>query len=347
MGPESGRRDYSTPVAGHRDFGAFRNFRLPLAKGPPLTGEMTMKIAYLILAHSNPRHLKRLVDTLSCENCSFFLHIDNKIDIGAFSEIHGPNVFFIQNRLTIYWAEYSLVEATLRLIQEALDSPQKPDYLVLLSGSDFPLRTKEYIHEFFDRYRGREFISIVKIPSREGGIRLSHINVLRMPATRPVLRFIVRALAKFGFARLDYRKELRNMEPYGGSQWWALSSAACRYVVDFARENPDICRFFAKTSAPDETFFHTVLGNSELRPRIWRSVMFEDWRPGSPHPSMIGELHLAQFRGQDKVMADDVFGAGELLFARKFSDAALSQSERLIEIASQIRPNNLPESRTT
>lgn len=294
-----------------------------------------MKIAYLMLAHTNPRHIKRMVETLSCEDCSFFLHIDNKIDIGTFSEISGPNVFFVRDRLTIYWAEYSLVEATLRLIRQALDCPLMPDYLVLLSGSDFPLRTKEYIHSFFDEHRGSEFISIVKIPSREGGLRLSHINVLRIPAAQPVLRFIVRLFSKLGFARLDYRKELRNMQPYGGSQWWALSSEACRYIVDFAQENADTCRFFAKTSAPDETFFHTILGNSELRSRIQRNVMYEDWRAGSPHPNMIGEWHLDRFRGQDKVMVDDVFGAGELLFARKFSDATLPLSEELTEIAKQ------------
>jgi hypothetical protein len=294
-----------------------------------------VKIAYLILAHNNPRHLKALVEALSCEDCSFFLHIDNKFDMAAFAQIRGPNVFFIEDRVTIWWAEYSMVEATLRLIRAALDSPLGPDYLVLLSGSDFPLRTSEYIHSFFEKHRGSEFISIVKIPSREGGIRLSHINVLRIPAARPVLRFMVRGLAKLGLARLDHRKGLRNMEPYGGSQWWALSSAACRHVVEFARDHPDVCRFFAKTSAPDETFFHTLLGNSEWRPRIRRNVMYEDWRPGSPHPTLIGEEHLAQFSGQECVMADDVFGAGELLFARKFSDASLPLSGQLIEMAAR------------
>lgn len=294
-----------------------------------------VKIAYLILAHNNPRHLKALVEALSCEDCAFFVHIDNKVDIGAFAEVRGPNVFFIDDRVTIWWAEYSMVEATLRLMRAALGSPLGPDYLVLLSGSDFPLRSSAYIHGFFEQHRGSEFISIVKIPSREGGIRLSHINVLRISVARPLLRFAVRALAKLGLARLDHRKGLRNMEPYGGSSWWALSAAACRHVLDFAREQPDVCRFFARTSSPDETFFHTLLGNSEWRPRIRRNVMYEDWRPGSPHPTPIGEAHLAQFRGQDCVMADDVFGAGELLFARKLSDASLPLSEQLVEMAAE------------
>jgi Core-2/I-Branching enzyme len=292
-----------------------------------------VKIAYLILAHTNPRHLKRMVETLSCDDCAFFIHIDKKVDIREFKDISQPNVIFVKDRLTIYWAEYSLVQATLNLVHEALSSILKPDYLVLLSGSDFPLQTKEYIHAFFDKCRGNEFIGIVRIPNSDGGIDLSHINVLRIPATRPLLRLVVRGLAKCGLARLDYRKELRGMEAFGGSQWWALTSEACRYVLEFSEANPEICRFFAKTSAPDETFFHTILGNSKLRTRIRRNVMYEDWRAGSPHPNMIGEQHLVLFREQNQITATDVYGAGELLFARKFSDATLPISAELIEIA--------------
>jgi len=292
-----------------------------------------MKIAYLIMAHTNPRHVKRMVETLSNEDCAFFIHIDAKVDIGAFSEVRGPNVFFLDNRVTIRWAEYSLVEATLRLMEAGLASALRPDYLVLLSGSDFPLRTASYIHRFFEQGQGHEYIGIVKIPSKEGGIKLSHINVRRVPVARPVLRFIVRVLAKLGGARLDYQKALRGMEACGGSQWWALSGKGCRYVLDFVRDNPDICRFFAKTEAPDETFIHTILANSPLRPTIRRNVMCEFWRAGSPHPDMIDESHLAQFRAHEQVMGDDVFGRGELLFARKFSDATLPISAQLIEIA--------------
>lgn len=292
-----------------------------------------VKIAYLILAHTNPRHLKRMVETLSCDDCAFFIHIDKKVEIRDFKDINQENISFIKDRLTIYWAEYSLVQATLNLIDEALNSVLNPDYLILLSGSDFPLRTKEYIHAFFDERRGDEFIGIVEIPNSDGGIDLSHINVLRIPATRPLLRLVVRGLAKYGLARLDYRKALRGMEAFGGSQWWALTNEACRHVLEFSASNPDICRFFARTSAPDETFFHTILGNSKLRTRVRRNVMYEDWSSGSPHPNMIREQHLALFREQNQVTAADVYGAGELLFARKFSDATLPISAELIEIA--------------
>ena len=97
-----------------------------------------MKIAYLILAHRNPRLIKKAVECLSCEDIAFFIHIDAKVDISQFDSIRGKNVFFIEKRIAVSWGEFSQTEAIFLLIQEALAAPQRYDYLVLLSGSDFP-----------------------------------------------------------------------------------------------------------------------------------------------------------------------------------------------------------------
>ena len=109
-----------------------------------------MKIAYLIFAYKNPKLMARIIESLSCEDASFFIHIDRKSDFKQFSSIKGPNVFFTQKRLPVYWGEFSGNEAILILIREALAHPKIHDYFVLLSGSEYPLQTKEYIHQFFE-----------------------------------------------------------------------------------------------------------------------------------------------------------------------------------------------------
>ena len=95
-----------------------------------------MKIAYLILAHKNPRLLKKTVEALSCDDCAFFIHIDKKSNIADFSEIRGENVFFSAKRVPVYWGEFSQVRAILRLIRQALECSERYDYFVLLSGSE-------------------------------------------------------------------------------------------------------------------------------------------------------------------------------------------------------------------
>jgi hypothetical protein len=49
---------------------------------------------------------------------------------------------------------------------------------------------------------------------------------------------------------------------YGGWFFCTLSSAAARYVRDFARDNPEVTGYFRTVLAPEEVFLQTVLVNS-------------------------------------------------------------------------------------
>src|SRR5437899_3690277 len=124
-----------------------------------------MRIAYLVFAYKNPQLLKRTIERLSSEECAFFIHIDQKSSIKEFSEIRGDNVFFSEKRIPVYWAEFSGVQAILLLLRRALESTQDYDYFILLSGSDYPLRSVRYIHRFLEENRGLEFISTVRMPA--------------------------------------------------------------------------------------------------------------------------------------------------------------------------------------
>lgn len=117
-------------------------------------GETPVKIAYLVFAYQNPQLLKRTIDRLSFENCTFFIHIDKKYDIDAFSPIRAANVVFSDRRIPVYWAEYSGVQAILLLLRQAMNDPQHYDYFILLSGSEYPLRSCRYIRRFLGRESG-------------------------------------------------------------------------------------------------------------------------------------------------------------------------------------------------
>lgn len=285
-----------------------------------------MKIAYLVLAHNTPRVLKGAIATLSSEDCEFFIHIDQKSSMAEFSEIRGENVHFIEERLPIYWAEFSGVQATLLMIRKALESPQNPDYCVLMSGSDYPLRSGRYVHTFLEKHRGVEFMTIVKVPAP--GKPLSRINTLRYPSHKPVRRFATRVLAKFGLAQRDYRKHLGSLEAYAGNTWWALTRDACQYLLEFVERNGHVVEYFQNAFVPDEAFFHTILGNSAFRSRIRRNLLYEDWSTQGAHPAMVNGQHISFFEGQDKVHGNGLDDE-ELLFARKFSDDSLELLHRI------------------
>ena len=231
-----------------------------------------MKIAYLMLVHQNPRLLKRAVAALSCDGCGFFIHVDQRVDARSFSDIGGNTIFFCKQRVPVYWGEFSLVQATLMLMREALGSAEGYDYFVLLSGSDYPLRAGTYIRRFLKENRGSEFINLVKMPAP--GFPLSKINKLRYPSDKPARRFASRTLAKIGLAQRDFRRSLRGLDAYGGTQWWTISRDAAQYIAGSVRLNPHLEKYFQKAFTSDEMFFHTILGNSPFRTRVRRSLVY-------------------------------------------------------------------------
>jgi glycosyltransferase involved in cell wall biosynthesis len=286
-----------------------------------------MKIAYLMLVHKNPQLLRRVLGILSSEDCDFHIHIDRKVDIGDFSGVSGENVFFSKQRIPVHWGEFSQVEATMLLMRQALSAPRNYDYFVFLQGSDYPLRSRRYIQEFLENNRGKEFISMVKVPAP--GFPLSKINQLRYPSAKPVHRLVSKTLSRVGLAQRDYRKYLGRLEAYAGDACWALSRDACQYIVEFARCNPHVGGFFRNTFTPDEMFFHTILGNSPFRPLARRSLAYRDWPEPGHHPAMLDDTHVSFFEEQEKICVEDQFGPGEVLFARKFSDESTDLLERI------------------
>ena len=92
-----------------------------------------VRISYLVLAHNTPNHLRRLVHALESPNSVFFIHVDRKFDISPFEEgLSQYNVTFLEDRVAVHWGDFSDVEATIKLIGEALDRSPDSGYLCLL-----------------------------------------------------------------------------------------------------------------------------------------------------------------------------------------------------------------------
>ncbi len=286
-----------------------------------------MRIAYLIIAHNTPNHLRRLVRALNSPNAVFFVHVDRKSDIRQFRDaLSQHNVTFLEDRVAVYWGDFSDVTATIKLIKEALSYAAQPDYLTLLSGSDYPLRSPQYIEDFFSRNCGRQFINLVKMPCEAVHKPLDRLQGYWL-LTPHNSEFVIRAVArlnrwntKFKLVKRDYLKTLKDLFPCAGSQWWALTTVACRYILAFIDSRPDVVKFFRNVYMPDESFFQTIIGNSDFAKHVVRNLTFADWSRPSGGPAMIDMDHLNAFVKTPRIMGDDPYGRGELLFARKFPD---------------------------
>ena len=289
-----------------------------------------MKIAYLLLVHSNPVLLGRTITALSSSESGFFVHVDLKTDVTPFRSSKGDNVCFSSERIPVYWGEFSQVDATLMLLEQALGASEHYKRFVFLQGSTYPLRSARAIEGILADPEA-EFINAAAMPAP--GYPLSKINTLRYPSHKPIRRLASKALGKLGLATRDYRDYLGSLQPYAGHACWALSRAACEHIVEFTRSKPRVSEYFRNTFAPDESYFHTVFGNSPYRSRARKIFVYADWSDSAgDHPALLTERQIGFFEQQEKVWIDDEWGAGEMLFARKFSDERLDLVDRVDEM---------------
>jgi core-2/I-Branching enzyme len=262
-----------------------------------------VRIAYVISAYKNPEHLSRLVHRLHTgSETSFRVHIDSKTDERTFEQFREElsdleGVRFL-SRHACHWGGFGHVRASLKGIDSIVASDDDPDYVVLLSGGDYPIKPNAYIRDFLERGDGRSFIMHFPLPtqswSRGGLDRVGHWH-LRWHRLH---------------VRLPLRRKLpASLRPWGGSAYWIVSRAALRTIHEFVQANPEYVRFFQHVDIPDELFFQTILLNSREAERcVDHRLHYTEWsRP--PAPSILLTEDYPQL------------AESACLFARKFDQA--------------------------
>lgn len=311
-----------------------------------------MKIAYLLLAHDNPRHLGRLVRVLASDSAHFFVHVDKKADIGDFQHLAAPNVTFVKPRVAVYWGDYSMIDAQIAVLRQALAATPKYDRFVLLSGTSYPIRPTQWIEDFFARHRAVElwhYSEMIAPKFTQSGGRLTHYKpradkllvrlVLKVGGREGKLKRLVgrvlRAVGVLPQSR-NYRDYFDLQKPYVGEQWGAFTRAAGQYILDFVMDerNRKFLEFYKNTFAPDEMCFQTILGNSKFKSALIEgSIIYTDWEfEDSPHPKPLTEAHIALFGEYLRSDTDYTVIDPPKLFARKFDDRA----EKLVDMLDEV-----------
>lgn len=280
-----------------------------------------MKIAHLILAHAAPAQLLKLIGALEHRDAWFFVHLDRKADIQAFSFLQDrERVILVPGRVDVGWGAYSIVEATLRGFQSVVNSGIDFGYVNLLSGADYPLQSPLEIHDFFDRNAGNNFMEYYSVHSEwtEAIPRLTeyHLTNYNFPGKYLVQKWMNRLL--------PVRKMPAGLEPVGRSQWMSLTLDAVRYILDYLDGHPAVTKFFKLTWAPDEIIFQTILYNSPFRSSLVNdNLRYIDWSKGQASPKVLIEEDLERMWASGK------------LFARKFDlarfPAVIAELDRKIQ----------------
>ena len=289
-----------------------------------------MRVAHLVITYTNPLQTARMIRRMQHPGFDFYIHVDKKIDITPhlfLAEI--PNVYLIRDRVNVVWAGYKTVEATLRSVKEIFRTGIKYDYVHLMSGQDYPIKSAGYIYDFFVANKGTEFLEFEHFDEWASEsyprIREYHLTNYNFPG-RYYFQWMMN---KF----LPVRKSPLPMEYYGSSMFWALSSNCLNYIVDLLEKNVRFRRFMQFTWGSDEFIFQTLVLNSSFKINVVNdNLLFLDREKGASHPNILTFNHLDRLIDSRK------------LFARKFDLAkdAVIMDEIDVYLDSQKRPAETP-----
>lgn len=241
-----------------------------------------MQKNYLILAHKNPLQLGRMIERLDDGASKFFIHLDAKTPIESFAAcLEGAHIRFIDKRERCVWGDFSIVQATIRLMEAA---SEEQGVFILMSGQDYPIQSQGHINTFLESNKEFDFIEIEPLEEKWKPKmvkdKLEHYHILHseerghsncyapfrhcsvFQKLRTLMHLLKGRLSVKNFKLLcSLPKRVAPFErQYAGSQFWAFSERTFYAVLNYIREHKAALEGYYKyTSSPDEIYFHSVL----------------------------------------------------------------------------------------
>uniref|UniRef100_T1INJ3 protein xylosyltransferase n=1 Tax=Strigamia maritima TaxID=126957 RepID=T1INJ3_STRMM len=216
-----------------------------------------VRILYVLTLNGRAvRQVRRLLKNLYHTRNYYYIHVDVRQDYLyrqlLVLEEQFANIRLSRRRMSTIWGGASLLQMLLQCMEDTLKMTHwKWDFFINLSESDFPIKVSEDLVNFLTANREKNFVK-------------SH--------GKDTQRFIGKQGLDKTFYECDThmwrvgdRKLPWGVRIDGGSDWVALSRGFCGYLVTSKDDLVvGLKTVYAHTLLPAESFFHTVLRNSEF-----------------------------------------------------------------------------------
>ena len=260
-----------------------------------------MSTAYVVISHRQPEQVLRLARTLrtGSPSCSLVVHHDDRaveLDEAALRALGG--VERVLPPTPVAWGWTSQLDMLLRCLTRALERVDF-EWLVVLSGQDYPLRPLEDSERELREGAFDAYVETVPVEppgwSRAEADEFARRYFYRYRPIRPpgpLLRRAVSAARPLLTVRdmpwgtvLGRRCAGPSRSVRRGADWLTLSRGAVEAVVD---ASPELVRHYRRALMPTESFPHTVLSTTAGLRLSGDTRRFTAWAPGSPNPSVLG-----------------------------------------------------------
>lgn len=288
--------------------------------------------AYLIIAHNEFPVLELLVRALDDPRNDIYIHLDSKVATPPQLSTKQAGLYLLKQRRDVRWGDVSIVRTEYDLFAEAYHSGRGYSYYHLLSGVDLPLKNQDYIHSFFEQYRGQEFVGYYWGEDLEVSIdrkvRRRHIFAADFKGSG--LGFLVKKTLRFLWLRTQFALGIRryqSIEFKKGTQWVSLTNEFVGYILERRTETE---RLYRQSFCSDEIFVQTLLWHSPYKNRIF-DLKNED--RGCMREIGWSDNALYDYSRKDK----EHLLRSKALWARKFNSRDMDFLRELLEEAGVLK----------
>ncbi len=296
-----------------------------------------MKFCYFIQTHKNPEQIYRLVRTIKKSSPTAQILIGHDIQgchlditpLQEFSDVH----LFRSDRPAIR-GDFSLLEPYLKAINWLFEHNSYFDWLIYISGQDYPTQPLSEIEEFLAKTEYDGFIRYWDIASRsaQNNFRRYFCQYYRFPEWTlwflkkfKIISFIQKVIplqfySSYGsIVGLPAKSTPFNEKfiCYRGYQWHTLSRKCVHFIKNFIDSNPALVKYYKRTVAPDESFIQTILLNSNLFKLCNEHKRYFEFPAGDSHPRILTDKDYSTITN------------GSFHFARKFD---IEQDNKIIDM---------------
>ncbi|MEH2248142.1 beta-1,6-N-acetylglucosaminyltransferase [Nostoc sp.] len=259
-------------------------------------------IGFILLTHTKTLQIYRLINKLNTMfNYPVIVchHDFSKSDLCV--NTLSKNVLLVCPHVQTEWAGFTLVEATVQALKLMSEVPDPPDWFVLLSGADYPIKTARQILDDltsspYDAYIQYERITYETYKHDLKPNMLWLKNSYQRYCTKS---FSFDYLKKY-FAQLNIEILLehplltkpflpfsKKLACFSGSQWFCANHKAAEYIIDFHSQKNDLTLYYSKLKYTDESYFQTILANAPHLKLQNDRRRYIDWSSGGCHPKTL------------------------------------------------------------
>jgi hypothetical protein len=298
---------------------------------------MMSKVTFLVLAAIAPSVLRHTCQIFRSDKFEFIVHVDQKCDIQQYTEVVGswPHLKFLGERHSVFWAGFSMIEATMALVAEALQGNES-SHFALISDNTFPIYSPNDLY-FKISSSGKSWIECWRLPKnhlfQQRYQRFFYLDSqLTSPRWYPTEERDFRESDAFQISELERIRKIGKKEIaqlYCGKQWWVLTREEIQNIFQMHISDHHLRDSFRFSAVTDEIYIQTLYKMIYPDRVIIGNPMYDDFGR-SPKPyvfSDYSELSLIFDDIRSRAGADPAIG--KYLFLRKVAASSGQHLESL------------------